>query len=257
MKPLLAALALSTALASPALAFDPANMTEGERTALNEAVKAYILEHPEVLVEAMGVLEDRRMANEAQNDAIMVKANAAEIFADDHSWVGGNPEGDVTLVEFLDYRCTYCRKAFEEVEELVKQDGNIRLVFKEFPILGQESELASRFAVSVQQLDGAEKYKEAHDRLMAMRGAVTLESLKKLAGDMGIDGDRIVTHMNTDPVSDVLRANRQLAEKMRIMGTPTFAIGGAAEAKGEGAPELLRGYVPLEGMQALVAKFRG
>ncbi|MDM7255365.1 MAG: DsbA family protein, partial [Paracoccus sp. (in: a-proteobacteria)] len=106
MKPLLAALALSTALASPALAFDPADMSDGERTALNEAIKAYILENPEVLVEAMGVLEDRRMANEAQNDAIMVKANAAEIFTDKHSWVGGNPEGDVTLVEFLDYRCT-------------------------------------------------------------------------------------------------------------------------------------------------------
>lgn len=257
MKPLFAALALSTALTAPALAFDPANMSDAERGALNEAIKAYILENPEVLVEAMGVLEDRRMAQEAQNDQLFIKANAAEIFADDHSWIGGNPEGDVTVVEFLDYRCTYCRKAFEEVEELVKQDGNIRLIFKEFPILGQESELASRFAISVQQVDGQEKYKETHDRLMAMRGAVTLESLKKVASDMGLDGEKLIQHMNTEQVSDVLRANRQLAEKMRIMGTPTFAIGGTEAVKGEGEPELLRGYLPLDGMKAVVAQQRG
>ena len=244
----LAALALSAALlAGPAAAFDPAAMTETERAAFGEAVKAYLMENPQVLVEAIGVLEERQQAAESENDKVLVQTNAKDIFEDGHSWVGGNLTGDVTLVEFVDYRCSYCRKAHDEVAELVKSDGNIRLIMKEFPILGAESDLSARFAVAVKQLAGDAAYKTAHDRLIDFRGAVTLESLTRLAEDLKLDAPAILKRMNEEEVTAVLRANHQLAERMRISGTPTFVLGG----------QLLRGYLPLQGMQALVGEERG
>ncbi|WP_415184125.1 DsbA family protein [Phaeovulum sp.] len=249
----LAALALSTALiatpflAGPAAAFDPASMSKTDQAAFGDAVRDYLMANPEVLVEAIGVLETRQQAAEAGNDKVLVQANAADIFDDANSWVGGNPDGDITVVEFLDYRCTYCRKATSEVDTLINTDGNIRFVIKEFPILGQESELSSRFAIAVKQLAGDDAYKAAHDALMEFRGAITLDSLSRLAKDLGQDPAPIMLRMNEDSVSDVLRANRQLGERMRISGTPAFVMGG----------QMLRGYLPVDGLRQIVAEERG
>ena len=169
----------------------------------------------------------------------LLAANRDAIFADGHSWNGGNPQGDVTMVEFIDYRCGYCRKFNEQVHDIVEDDGNIRLILKEFPILGPESETSARFAVAVKQLGGDKAYVKAHDALMALRGAPSPEALQKIAGDIGVDGDEVLNTMNTESVSAVLRENRQLAERMAIMGTPTFVIGDT----------LLRG-MPAAGLEA-------
>src|SRR5690606_22201043 len=139
------------ATALPALAFDPAAMSDAERAAFGQAVRDYLMENPEVLVEAITVLEQRRMAEEADNDLALVAANHEAIFADGHSWGGGNPKGSLTLVEFVDYRWGVCRNVYEQVEGIVAGDGDIRFILKEFPILGQESDMAARFAVAVQQ----------------------------------------------------------------------------------------------------------
>lgn len=244
---LLGALALSTALAAPAMAFDLSAMSEAEKAAFGDAVKEYLMQNPEVLVEAINVLEERQQAAAADNDKVLVETNAKDLFDDGHSWVGGNPDGDVTIVEFMDYRCTYCKKAYQEVAQLLEQDGNIRFIVKEFPILGQESELSARFAVAVQQVASAEAYEKIHDALMGFRGAITLESLSRLASDQGLDPDPILKRMNEEEVTAVLRANHQLAARMGISGTPAFVIGG----------EMLRGYAPLEAMQEIVAGQRG
>ncbi|MDD8024129.1 MAG: DsbA family protein [Paracoccaceae bacterium] len=244
---LLAALALSTTLAVPASALDLSAMNDAEKAAFGEAVKAYLMENPQVLVEAIGVLEERQQAAEAQNDQVLVQTNAKDIFEDGYSWIGGNPEGDVTMVEFMDYRCTYCRKAYDEVEKLLEKDGNIRFVVKEFPILGQESELSSRFAVAVLQLAGPEVYEKAHNQLIAFRGAITLDSLSRLATDLGQDPEPILKRMNEEEVTAVLRSNHQLAERMKISGTPAFVIGG----------ELLRGYAPADAMAEIIKGQRG
>lgn len=247
-RPILAALALTTALAaSPALAFDPAAMSDPERAAFGDAVRDYLMANPAVLVEAIGVLEQQQAAAEAQNDKVLVETNAADIFEDGHSWVGGNPDGDVTVVEFVDYRCSYCRKAHEEVAQLIGSDSNIRFVLKEFPILGAQSDMASRFAIALHQRSGDEVYKQAHDRLIAFRGDITLESLSRLAEDLGQDPIPILQRMNEEEVTAVLRANHQLAERMNISGTPAFVIGG----------ELLRGYLPVDGLRTIVAEARG
>jgi protein-disulfide isomerase len=246
MKALITAALMTTALAAPAAAFDPANMTETERAAFGEAVRDYIMQNPNVLVEAINAMEAERLANEAENDKLLVSANQAEIFEDGHSWVGGNPDGDLTIVEFIDYRCGYCRRVAPELDKVVADDGNIKLILKEFPILGQESDLASRYAIAVKQLEGGEAYKAVHDKLYEMRGAVTIESLNAISKDLGLDGKAIVQRMNTEDVSAEIRKNRQLAEKMQIMGTPTFVIG----------PELLRG-IPSTGLASAVEQIRG
>ncbi|MCZ0961843.1 DsbA family protein [Paracoccus benzoatiresistens] len=242
MKRLIAALLLT---ATPAMAFDIGAMSEDEKAAFGEAVREYLMANPEVLVESINVLEERRVASEAQNDVALVAANRDAIFQDGHSWVGGNPDGDVTVVEFIDYRCGYCRKFNEQVHDLVESDGNIRLVLKEFPILGPDSETAARFAVAVKQLGGDEAYRKAHDEMIALRGAPSPEALKKIASEIGLDGDEVINTMNTETVSAVLRDNRQLAERMAIMGTPTFIIGDT----------LLRG-MPADGLEPAVAAAR-
>jgi protein-disulfide isomerase len=221
--------------------------TDAPDAAFGEKVRAYLMENPQVLVEAINVLETRAQAAEAENGRVLVQTNAEAIFNDGVSWVGGNPEGDITVVEFLDYRCTYCRKAMEEVDQLIAADGNIRFVIKEFPILGQDSELSARFAVAVQQIAGQEAYKTVHDALMSLRGTVTLETLGKMADDIGADKDAIFNRMNEEQVTAVLRANRQLAERLQISGTPAFVIGG----------DMIKGYVPLATLQEVVAAERG
>lgn len=242
MKRLIAALLLT---ATPVMAFDIQAMSDTEKAAFGEAVREYLMANPEVLIESINVLEERRAAESVQNDSQLVAANREAIFNDGHSWVGGNPDGDLTMVEFIDYRCGVCRRFNQEVHDLVAADGNIRLILKEFPILGQDSEASSRFAVAVKQIAGDDAYMKAHDELITLRGPATLEALKEVADRIGVDGEAIIQHMNTEDVTSVLRENRQLAERMAIQGTPTFVIG----------DELLRG-VPQAGLTAVVKQIR-
>lgn len=242
----LAGAALALSFAAPAMATDIVDMSEAERTAFRQEVRAYLLDNPEVLMEAIAILEQRQEQAAAVQDEQLVKANAKDIFEDGHSWVGGNPEGDITLVEFSDYRCTYCRKAHPEVEELLKSDGNIRFILKEFPILGEQSELSSRFAIATKQVAGDEAYKKAHDALITLRGNATVQSLEKLAERLDLDADAILARMTSPEVDEVIQKNRALAQRLGITGTPTFVL----------ESSMLRGYVPLDGMRQLVKQAR-
>jgi protein-disulfide isomerase len=240
--PMRLVLALTALLATPAMA----EMTDEERAVFRDEVRAFLLENPEVIVEAMNELQARQDAAAALRDAELLAANRDALVNDGVSWVGGNPEGDITVVEFMDYRCGYCRKAFAEVEELVETDGNIRFVLKELPILGPDSLLAAQFAIAVQQLHGADAYKQAHDALMTLRAEITAESLTNLAADLGFDPGPIMARMSGPEVRTVLEANHALATAMEVNGTPTFVVGDT----------LLRGYLPLEDMRGLVTDER-
>lgn len=245
--PQIAALLTSACLiAAPGLAGGLGEMTDAERAAFRAEVRSYLIENPEVMVEVMTELQARQDQAASANEAQLLVTYKDDLFADSHSWVGGNPDGDITLVEFMDYRCGYCRKAYEEVEQLVKADGNIRLIFKEYPILGEDSTISSRFAIAVLQLHGNEAYKKAHDALITLRGKPDAPTLTKLAADLGFDGAEVVAKMGSDEVSAVIAKNQDLGSKMQISGTPTFVIQGS----------LLRGYVPLDGMQQIVADER-
>lgn len=240
----LAALAIST---GPASAFDISEMSQTERESLRAEIRAYLLENPEVIFEAVQILEERQAAAQATADQDMIAANAAAIFDDGFSWVGGNPEGDVTVVEFMDYRCGFCRRAAPEVEKLLADDGNIRLVVKEFPILGEQSVVMSRFAIATQQVAGADAYKAVHDVLMEMNGDVNDVRLRRLAEDLELDADAILAQMSSDDVTNVIAQNRELAEALSISGTPSFIVG----------DELLRGFLPADQMQMVVDDLRG
>ncbi len=238
---------LSTALALTITAAHAQEMTESERTAFRAEVKAYLLENPEVLMEALDVLQARQEAAKANQDLDLVQTHKDALMNDGASWVGGNPSGDITIVEFTDYRCGYCRKAFSEIEELVKADGNIRFVVKEFPILGDASVISSRFAIAVHQLHGDEAYKRAHDGLITLRGEPDEATLAALAGELGLDAAPILDKMKAPEVDGLIAANHALGDALQISGTPTFVVGG----------QMLRGYLPLEDMKKVVADERG
>lgn len=238
------ALGLILGLAAlPALAED---MTEAEREALRAEIRAYLLENPEVLVEAMSVLQEREDIAALERDKMLVVSQSDALFVNENDWVGGNPDGDVTVVEFMDYRCGYCRKAYDEVEALVNTDGNIRFVVKEFPILGDASLLSSQFAISVLQLHGSDAYKSVHDGLITLRGEPTPETLSRLATDLGLDPKPIIDRMASPEVMAVIQANHDLAETMEVTGTPAFIT----------LAGIMRGYAPLETMQGFVAEAR-
>ncbi|SLN17675.1 DsbA family protein [Roseisalinus antarcticus] len=246
MKSTLSALALAVSLAAPAAALDLEAMTDTERALFRQEVRAYLLDNPEVLMEAIGVLEQREAAQQADADRQLAASYREALVNDGHSWVGGNPDGDVTMVEFMDYRCGYCRRAAPEVDELVAADGNIRLIIKEFPILGEGSMLSSQFAIAALQLHGDDVYKDVHDALLALRGDATEESLAQLADVMGLDADEIFERMGSDEVARIIAENRALAQQLQISGTPTFVLD----------DQMLRGYLPLAQMAQMVDAVR-
>jgi len=238
----LTTLAFTGLLATAAPAFDLSDMSADERAAFHGEVRSYLLENPEVIVEAMNILEERQAQAKAQADLTLVSDNADAIFDDGFSWVGGNPDGDITLVEFMDYRCGYCRKAIPEVEELLASDGNIRFIVKEFPILGEASLISSRFAIATKQVAGDDAYEQVHDALMEFTGNPDEVTLGRLAEGLGLDADAILARMDSDEVTEEIRKTRELARKLQISGTPTFVLG----------DEMIRGYVPVDHMRALV-----
>ncbi len=232
----------ATLTATTALAGGLGEMTADERTAFQAEVKAYLLENPEVIVEAMTELQTREDQAAADRDLQMLADNKDIIYQNPADWVGGNPAGDITVVEFMDYRCGYCRKAYQEVEDLVSTDGKISFVLKEFPILGDQSLLSSQFAIAVKMLYGDDAYKAAHDALITLRGDATDETLARLAQELGHDPAAVAEKMKAPEVMDIIKANHALADTMEINGTPTFVID----------QTMVRGYVPLDGMRQIV-----
>ena len=233
--------------AMPVVALDLNQMTAEERELFREEVRAYLLENPEVIIEAVNRLEERQAQAQAQADVQLVSQHADALFNDGYSYVGGNPDGDITLVEFMDYRCGFCKRAFGEVEKLLENDGNIRFVVKEFPILGEQSVLASRFAIATKIVEGDEAYKQMHDTLMEYQGNITLPALRRLADTFGYDAREIENRMDDEEVTAEIRATRELAQILQISGTPTFVL----------EDEMLRGFLPADQMQQLVDEKRG
>jgi len=237
---------LAALAATPLSALEINAMSDAERTQFRAEIRSYLLENPEVLMEAIKVLEDRQSANAAKGDVDLITTNADDIFRDGYSWVGGNPDGDITVVEFMDYRCGYCKKAFPEVTELLSSDGNIRFIVKEFPILGDQSVLAARFAIAVKAVQGDEAYAETHDTLMTLRADITEPGLSDLSEKLGYDTKAVFAEMNSPATKKIIDDNRALAQRLQINGTPSFVF----------QSQMIRGYVPLDGMREITAEER-
>jgi protein-disulfide isomerase len=211
-----------------------------------EQVRAYLLANPEVIFEAVAEFERRNADAQAGMDQALVEANFDALFNDGFSWEGGNPDGDIVLVEFMDYKCGFCKRAHDEVLAFVREDGNVRFILKEFPILGPESDLASRFAISVLHLGGNDAYAEVHDALMRSTDPVTPDAMAELAQDVGLDMADLEAHMQSEQVNTILSTNRALAQRLQISGTPTFVMN----------TEFIRGFVPADGLAEVAASLR-
>ncbi len=225
-------------ITGPAQALDLNAMSDAEKEQFGQQVREYLLENPEVIIEAINILEQRNALAEAQADQELVAANADELFNDGYSWVGGNPDGDLTLVEFMDYRCGYCRRAVPQVAELLSEDGNIRLIIKELPILGDASIMSSRFAIATKHVAGDDAYKQVHDALLEFGGEPTEVTLRRISDGLGLDSDAIIEAMNSEQVTNEINRTRELARRMNISGTPSFVLG----------TEMLRGFLTADQM---------
>lgn len=244
--------AVTDVFVSPAAAqdasggFDPSSMTPEEREAFGALVRDYLLSNPGVIMEAVALLEQQEADQRVAVDRAMVEANRDALENDGYSWVGGNPDGDFTIVEFMDYRCGFCRRAHPEVAALLESDGNIRRIVKEFPILGEASMVSSRFAIATLITAGPEAYGAVHEALITLDGEPTDAVLESIASTLELDADAIFAEMQSDEVNNRIAETRALAQSMQISGTPSFVFGG----------QVVRGYAPLQAMQAIVAQER-
>lgn len=214
-----------------------------QKQAIEEMVRAYILKNPEIIREAVEALQakEQQSADERRRQALVQLKD--ELAADPTSPVLGNPQGDVTVVEFFDYRCPYCKRTDPIVHQLVKEDGRIRRVMKEFPILGPESVFASRAALAAHAQG---RYQAMHKALIGAKGALDADTVLKLAKEAGLDMERLKRDMHAPAIEQVLKRNRDLAGALEITGTPAFVIGS----------EFVPGAAELDTFRAIVARAR-
>ncbi len=216
-----------------------------ENPVSDKVIEAYLRAHPEVVVASLEKFQrDQREAQQqaqAQADLSLVSDNQKEIFEDGYSLVAGNPDGDITLVEFSDYNCGYCKRAHSVVADFIESDGNIRLVVKEFPILGPGSTLAGRAALASTMQDEAEKYGAFNDALMKHRGSHSEATVMRIAASVGLDVEQLEVDMKSSEVDAMVRRTSELAQKLSINGTPAFILGN----------QVVRGFVPVEELARL------
>jgi protein-disulfide isomerase len=235
-----------------ALALSPGVLAQGspfndqQKQAIGEIVREYLLKNPELLQEVLVELEKRQ--NEAQRVAqASALTETREILYDSaHSIVAGNPSGDVTLIEFFDYNCGYCKRALSDVQTLVKADPKLRVILKDFPVLGPDSVEASRVALAVKNQLKGEKLFAYHVKLMESRGRVNGERAVAVAKEMGVDTARLQKDMQADEVREVLQQNVGLGDKLGLTGTPAFIAG----------ESVIPGAVGLEPLKQVVANVR-
>ena len=234
-------------LASQSFALDLSKMSVSERALLQEEIRLYILENPEIIMEAVEVLRKKEQQAAVQSDFELVKKHRKAIFEDGFSFTGGNRNGDITLVEFIDYRCGYCKKAHNEVEKLLSNDGNIRFIIKEFPILGDDSLELSKFALAVKIVHGDKMYKIVHDILIKMKAPPSKKAFDQITNNLNLDSSLVENAMDSNEVNGMIAYTRNLAERLKISGTPTFVLN----------DELIRGYVPFDALINIVENKRG
>jgi len=221
----LPALALSLALPA-ALPAQAQSFSADQREEIGQIVKDYLVAHPEVIQDVMAELEKRQQSAEAEKHRAAVVENKATIFTSPHQVVLGNPQGNVTMVEFFDYNCGFCKRALGDMLDLIKSDSNLKFVLKEFPVLGEGSVEAARVAVAARMQDTTgKKYIEFHQKLLGSRGAADKMRALAVAKEVGFDMARIEKDMGSDEVKKTIEENMKLAEALGVNGTPSYVVG--------------------------------
>jgi protein-disulfide isomerase len=218
-------------------------LTPAQKDAVNRLVHDYIMEHPEVLVEALKDFDSRQQAVSETERRKAVDDRRADLFNDPAAPIAGNPKGSTTIVEFFDYRCPYCKGLAKDLSDLIDADHDVRFVYKEFPILGAPSEYAARAALAAQQQG---KYRPFHEALFAYKGQLTNEIVLDVAGKVGLDMAQLQKDMERPEIAAEIKLNYEIATALKINGTPGFVIGHS----------VVDGAMPIDKFKALIAQER-
>lgn len=233
-------------------AFDPSSRAFGQSSspAINmpkdefeRRVRQYLLDNPEVIIGALRQYEARKQAAELGEAQQLLKSRADEIYRDPDSPVGGNPKGDVTLVEFFDYNCPYCRRVAPVMLDAEKEDSNLRIVYKEFPILGPNSQFTAKAALAAVRQG---KYLAFHKALMLAKGVADKSNVMKIAKKVGLDTERLKSDMKDPKIEASIKRNLELAQALRINGTPGFVVG----------DQFIRGATDLQTLKSVIQSVR-
>jgi protein-disulfide isomerase len=230
---------------TPGVRADPTPLSPEQVQAMETLVHDYILRHPEVLLESLHLYQAQQEEAERREGAAALTSGREQLERDPASPSVGDASGDVTIVEFFDYNCGYCKQVFSSVREILRSDKRIRYVFKEFPILGADSVTAARAALAVWRL-APEKYLDFHGALMTGRGPLNEDRILRTAGELGLDPEKVRSGMSDPAIDEALRSNLELGRRMRVNGTPAFVIGG----------RLVPGAVSLTQLKDLIAEAR-
>jgi protein-disulfide isomerase len=210
-----------------------------QRGEIERIVREYLVSHPEVLQEAMAELEKRQTAAETEKHKNAVKDNAQALFSSPRQVSLGNPSGNVTFVEFFDYNCGYCKRAMDDMLTLLKDDPKLKVVLKEFPVLGPGSVEAAQVAVAVKMQDkSGKKYLEFHQKLLGGRGQADKAHALAVAKEIGLNMPQLEKDMASPEVKATLEENFKLADKLGLNGTPSYVIGDNVVVGAVGLPGL-------------------
>lgn len=217
--------ALGLSLALVGFAAMPAQAQDADLPVeqVEEIVREYLMREPEIIYQALEELQRRQAADQAEQQKEMLVSRRDDIENDPATPVAGNPDGDVALVEFFDYRCGFCRRVFPAMQALMEEDENLKVVFKELPVLGEDSVRAARAALASRMQD-ENLYLDFHVVLMAADD-LSAGGIRTLAADVGLDPDQLEQDMESDEISKAIDANYQLASALGIEGTPAFVVG--------------------------------
>lgn len=221
-----------------------ASLTDAQKKEVEAVVRDLLTKkEPEIIMKAAQVIQDKAEADNAVKGQEAVSKNLAKIYNDPNSPVGGNPKGDVTVVEFFDYSCGYCKMAQENVAKVLADDKNVRFVYKELPILGPGSLIASQAALaSVSQ----GKYIKFHEALMTAKDMMSEDNIMLIAKSVGLDTDKLKKDMANDKIEAMIKDNVSLAKDIGAHGTPTFVIGN----------KVYGGAIPADQIKAAIAEAR-
>ncbi|MEM7243424.1 MAG: DsbA family protein [Pseudomonadota bacterium] len=221
----------------------PATAQESDARIKELALEA-ILENPEIIAEAIQILQDRQREEEQNNAEVVFQQNKEVFLSADNAPILGNPEGEITIVEFFDYNCSYCRRAFEAVREIIDENSNVRVVMREFPILGEGSDYAARVSLAAMKQG---KYAEFHWALMddsIAAYSIKEDGVMKVARDVGMDMEQLKADMSDPSIDEHINATRELAQAVGFNGTPAFII----------ADRLVPGFVDKDVINQIIAE---
>jgi protein-disulfide isomerase len=237
------AVACGLLAAIPGRSVGAAEISSDQRQAIEGIIHDYLLKNPDVLIEALRGAKDK-LNREADAKATKVLSERTnEIFDDPATPVGGNPKGDVNIVEFFDYRCPYCKEVLPTLQTVLEQDHELRFVYKEFPVLGPASVVAARAALAAQRQG---KYEAFHTAMMATKSQITDDTVYKVAGSVGLDVGRLKQDMAAPEIQQEIKANLALAVALNIRGTPGFIVG----------KKIVPGALDLDTLREMIAEAR-